>query len=231
MVADRLLHARVHSATVIEPTAVASVDLRSPVCSHARAPGSAVALTSEGFEKLLATLSPDREHAGERYEVVRLKLTRYFELRMCPSPDDLADETIDRVARRLAEGEQIVAPEVMRYVYGVARNVLLESMKSETRHRMQSGSLDAAGGIASLPHEEFNAEQHDHCHRQCLTRMQEQDRDLLLQYYRGRGQPRIDRRQQLANELGIPMNALRIRIHRLRSHLRLCVEKCMRSRS
>jgi DNA-directed RNA polymerase specialized sigma24 family protein len=186
-------------------------------------PELAVVLTPEGFEKLLAVLSSDREAAGERYELVRLKLVRYFELRMCAGPDDLADETIDRVARRLAGGERIASPEVMRYVYGVARNVLLESWKAQSRRQRTLAEVPAAAD------ESVDLERQSDCFRGCLDRTSAENRDLLLQYYREAGRARIDRRVALATQLGIPVNALRIRIHRLKSALQRCIEDCMRT--
>ncbi len=187
--------------------------------------GSTVALTAEGFERFLSALSSDRDAAGEQYELVRLKLVRYFELRMCPNPDDLADEAIDRVARRLAEGERFTSPEIMRYVYGVARNVLLESWKTQTRRQK---SLAA---VPPLEAESTDLENQARCLRECLDATPANNRDLLLQYYRDVGIAKIHRRAALAKQLGIPVNALRIRIHRLKGELQRCVENCMRDRS
>jgi DNA-directed RNA polymerase specialized sigma24 family protein len=188
-------------------------------------PRVTVALTAEGFERLLSAFSSDRETAGEQFELVRLKLVRYFELRMCTNPDDLADEAIDRVARRLAEGERIASPEIMRYVYGVARNVLLESWKTQSRRQR---SLAA---VPSLAAETVDAEKQSVCLRRCLEKAPAASRDLLLQYYRDVGRAKIDRRSALAKQMGIPLNALRIRIHRLKSELQRCVEQCMKERS
>ncbi|MBL8114745.1 MAG: hypothetical protein JNK60_17825, partial [Acidobacteria bacterium] len=46
---------------------------------------------------------------------------------------------------------------------------------------------------------------------------------LLLRYYQGDGASRIENRKALADELHVPMNALRIRVHRLRERLERCV--------
>jgi len=182
-----------------------------------------VSLTSEGFERFLALLAAEREAAGEQYELVRLKLVKYFELRMSANPDDLADETIDRVARRLAGGERIESPEVMRYVYGVARNVLLESWKNEQRQK-KSGYLTAAGDEG----DQENAELQLDCFQECLGQISEDSRGLVLRYYQHTGRAKIDDRLALARELTIPANALRIRIHRIKSELQRCIEKCMK---
>jgi len=182
-----------------------------------------VPLTSEGFEKLLAALSANREAAGEQYQIVRLKLVKYFELRMSSNPDDLADETIDRVARRLAGGERIEAPEVMRYVYGVARNVLLESWKNEQRQKKIAYSTPANDET-----DQENAGLQLDCFQECLGRISQENRDLLLRYYRHTGRAKIDDRLALARELNIPANALRIRIHRIKSELQSCMGDCLK---
>ena len=59
----------------------------------------------------------------------------YFEWRHCVPPEDCADETIDRVARRLAGGERIRTGDPISYFRGVARNVWLEWRKQDARKR------------------------------------------------------------------------------------------------
>jgi hypothetical protein len=47
---------------------------------------------------------------------------------------------------------------------------------------------------------------------------------LLLRYHEeSRGQPRISRRERLAKELGIELNALRVRAFRIRGRLERCL--------
>src|SRR6266576_804711 len=91
------------------------------------------ALTQEAFDRLLASLGGNRESAGEHYLETRGKLVRFFEWRGCPFPEDHADETINRVARRLVEGETIQKPS--GYVMGVARFLVLEINKESLRQQ------------------------------------------------------------------------------------------------
>ena len=93
-------------------------------------------LTPEGFDALLAQLNPDRERAGEIYETIRRKLVRLFEWRGCGSPEDLTDETINRVARRLAEGVELRSSDPYGYFCGVAHLVYKEVLRRASReHR------------------------------------------------------------------------------------------------
>ncbi len=184
-----------------------------------------MSLTPEGFDRFLSALSADRDAAGEQYELIRLKLVIYFEGRLCEMPDDLADETIDRVARRLAEGERIEAPEVLRYVYGVARNVLFEYWKNRRRR-------EAAMSAAPPPEQADDAAKERQqvqldCFAECLSAQPEAARTLLLQYYEHTGQAKTRSRLETAGQLGTPLNALRIRIHRIKSEVQRCMDRCI----
>jgi DNA-directed RNA polymerase specialized sigma24 family protein len=85
-----------------------------------------VALTQEALDLLLAFLPSDREGAGKTYERVQLKLTKLFEWRGSACPEDLANETIERVSQQIEEGETIRIADPLSYFYAVARDVLRE---------------------------------------------------------------------------------------------------------
>src|SRR4029453_5040025 len=83
-------------------------------------------LTEDAFEKLLAQLDADRERAGEKYERIRHKLIKFFEWRGGASPEEYADRSIDRVARRVYEGAELRVSDPYLYFHGVALKVLKE---------------------------------------------------------------------------------------------------------
>lgn len=179
-------------------------------------------LTREGFEALLAQLDPDRERAGERYEAIRRKLVRLFEWRGCETPEDLTDETFNRVARRMAEGIELRSSDPYGYFCGVAHLVYKEVLRKSCReHRvLDSGALSSP---ADLP-EALEASDHQlEVLRQCLDRLPREQRELVLRYHQGENN--IRNRQTFARELGIPLNALRIRVHRVRRKLETCVRR------
>jgi len=186
-----------------------------------------VSLTAEAFETLLSNLAADRATAGDQYELIRLKLVKYFEVRMCSEPDDLADEAIDRVARRLADGETIRSPDLMRYVYGVARNVFLESWKRERRFPA-TADFTVPQPLADVSADERTSEWRLVCFRECLDELSDDSRSLLLRYYEHSGHKKIETRAELSASLGVPVNALRIRIHRVKAGLQKCMDQCMK---
>jgi DNA-directed RNA polymerase specialized sigma24 family protein len=178
-------------------------------------------LTQEGFDQLLAQLDNDRQQAGTKYEALRRRLVKLFEWRGCSFPEDLADDTINRVARNLEAGEKV--RDLAAYCAGVARLVFLESLR--TRQQEQE-VLRAVPGSSGIPTDE--SDQRAECLERCLRELPQESSNLIVQYYHEDKHARIEARQDLATRLGIPLNALRIRAHRIRARLEGCVEECVR---
>jgi hypothetical protein len=85
-------------------------------------------MIQEGFDRLLAWLHSDRNLAGEKYVIIRRGLAQFFERRGCIEPDELADEAIDRVIKKLPEIADQYTGEQAKYFYGVARHVYQECL-------------------------------------------------------------------------------------------------------
>jgi DNA-directed RNA polymerase specialized sigma24 family protein len=170
-------------------------------------------LDGASFHHLLAVLDPDPESAGRAYELLRKKLVVFFRTRCSFEPEALADEVLDRVARRLAEGEPV--RDLSSYCRGVALNV-----SREARRGKPLASLAGVDPPAPVASEE---EPLDEPLRQCLAELGPGDRELVIRYYEGDGRRRIENRERLAVARGLSPNALRIRVHRLRSDLEACV--------
>lgn len=181
-------------------------------------------LTGEGFAKLLAGLDPNPALAGARYESLRLALVKFFDWQRAFFPEDLADETLNRVAHKLDEGN--VFRDLPAYCHGVARMVLLESRR---RAENQRAELDVAATVAAPPEVVESVEEgaRRDCFDHCLFQLPIESRQLVLRYYRDDKRKKIDERQQLAAQLGIPLNALRSRVQRIRDRLQQCVRRCI----
>src|SRR5215510_12590312 len=96
-------------------------------------------LTQDAFDKLLTSLDEDRDTAGEKYLEIRNNLIRFFEWRGSPFPEDHADETINRIAKKISEGEEIRNP--ASYYIGVARMLLLEINRERGRQQQALSEL------------------------------------------------------------------------------------------
>ena len=186
-------------------------------------------LTREGLEALLAYLDPDRDRAGEKFQQIRQRLVKLFECRGVASPEEHADETMDRVARRLAEGEQVRAREPAAYFHGVARNVLREHW---SRQRDRAVALMPGHERASPdPTDDHagEAEARFRCLEGCLATLPAEMSRVITVYYVQAGAEKIARRKDLAAQLGISNDALWARAHRIRARLEICVRECMRN--
>jgi RNA polymerase sigma-70 factor (ECF subfamily) len=182
-------------------------------------------LTREGLDDLLAVLDADRQKAGEKYEEIRRRLVKLFECRGLLRPEEAADETFDRVARRLAEGERIRAGEPAAYFYGVARNVLREGW----RRQQERPEADLAIPEPHARPEDGpdDLETRLQCLERCLATLAPEARRLVRAYYaQGPGWNAAARRELCAS-LGISANALWVRAHRLRARLERCVAECV----
>lgn len=181
-------------------------------------------LTQEAFDQLLNSFSNDREQAGAQYEIIRRKLARFFEWRGIGAADECADETINRVARKILEGQSI--ENLTGYFYGVARLVLKEVIKD--RERLPVSLEDAAPRLKVIQ-AESSADPCLDCLDKCLESLYPASRQLILDYYQEERRTKIELRQQLADRLRIPLNALRIRVHRIRVSLELCITECQKT--
>ena len=173
-------------------------------------------LSQESFDTLLKWLSPNRDQAGEIYEEIRQRLIRIFTARGCSEAEDLADETMNRVASKVPEIGDTYSGEPARYFYAVANNVHLEFL------RRKPPAL-----FFPAPDDSREVEDRFRCLEKCLTALTPENRDLVIQYYQDDKQAKIDRRKLLAKRLGIAPNALRIRACRIRASLLKCVEECL----
>ena len=185
-------------------------------------------LTRSAFEDLLAALDADRTRAAEKYERIRLRLTKLFEWRGCLNADELTDRTFDRVARRLNEGATVTSADAYLFVHGVALNVLREHWRSparaadailadDPRLAVPDGTSAAESAAARIEHERLLERLVS-----CLDALPPESRRLVAAYHLQEGR-QIAARKTIAADLGLPLNALRIRVFRLRQALERCV--------
>lgn len=179
------------------------------------------------FNDLLAWLHPDRETAAGQYEDIRRNLIQFFARQGCDDPEGMAEETIARVTHKVLRlAETFNGPPAL-FFYGVAKNQILEYQRQRTV------PLTPQHEPSTLPTQQEELERDDRnerlrdCFEECLGRLKPEERELVLLYYEGTGQEKINRRKKLAEELGIGLNALRVRVLRIRAGLRARIETCL----
>lgn len=184
--------------------------------------GRELSLTAESFNNLLAWLHrEDRDEAGKIYEEIRSKLMKGFKSHGSTVSEELADETINRVARKLPEIIDTYVGDPRRYFFGVAYRVLLEYQRY--------GHLLVPLPEKELPFEERrdNVELVYGCLEQCLRHLSPHSRELIMQFYQGDKQVKIKQRKELAERLNTKLGNLRLQAHRIRVGLRKCISTCL----
>lgn len=185
-------------------------------------------LTQDVFDMLLDWLDPDREQAGRKYEAIRLRLIKIFTCRSCLEAEFLADETINRVAARVQDISGSYVGDPALYFYAVAQKVHFEYIRDVHSRQPTMQAESAANTVSTLPINLIpNVEPVYQCLERCLEHQTSENRELVTRYYQQEKQAKIDHRKLLATELGIAVNALRIRAHRIRLALRRCVRHCL----
>lgn len=176
-------------------------------------------LSQDIFDELLAWLHPNRDQAGKIYEDIRHRLIKIFTYRGCPVAEDLADETINRVAKKVREIRSTYVGDPSLYFHGVARYVYLEYVKKTP------DPLPPV--LVSEPEETEESELEYTCLERCMSHLTPNNRELVLEYFQDEKRAKIDRRKELTQRLGITLNALRIRAHRVCAGLKKCMQECL----
>lgn len=170
------------------------------------------------FDDLLAWLDPARDLAARKHETIRAGLIRVFVAKGFSDAEDLADETITRVIKRLPEIRDGYVGEPARYFHGVARNIILEVGR---RREITTEVSPVAWIPANNKSDEYE------CLMRCLQFLTPSKRELILDYHVYEGHDKIEQHKIMAEELGISEGALRGRAHHIRSELEKCVLQCV----
>lgn len=193
------------------------------------------ALTQAAFRNLLEWIDEGADSGGEKYLEMRRRLVSYFDRKSCAAPDEMADETLNRVARRLEEEGAITDTTPAHYSYIVAKFVFLEYLRRSERSQVSLDDMTASAhphlNPATIADGNGDAEEHEErldCLEKCLKNLDAGNQELIVKYYQGEQRTKIENRRALAEQLGITVNALSVRACRLRDRLESCVDKCLK---
>ena len=189
-------------------------------------------LSRDSLQRLLNWLDGGANSDGSSYVEIRRRLRDFFARKNCRAADDLADETLTRVARRLEEEGITLTETPARYCYIVARFVFLEHLREASAHRVvahpsadvapQPPASSAADAEEAGTRERFLASLET-----CLQALDPLNHRIITRYYIGSERAKIDNRRELADNLGLSVNALAIRASRIRKRLEACVRRAI----
>jgi DNA-directed RNA polymerase specialized sigma24 family protein len=178
----------------------------------------------EMFKELLNLLNPDEAKAAVEYHNLHQRLTRFFDWNNGQDPMALADEVLDRLAKRAVEPDvKEGVRNTSAFALGIARHLLQEEVRRQIKMAEISRHWQA---MESTRIQETESEPLDNALQHCLGKMQPERRSVVEAYYCFEGAEKIKVRQRLAEAEGLSLNALRNRALRARQDL----EKCMRKR-
>ena len=183
--------------------------------------GRSRGLTDRALNALLERLQAEGPSPQVVYETLRKRLIAYLRLHVPARAETLADEALDRMARRMHEGTPV--QNVYLYALGIARLLVRESRARTTRE-------DAAARDATLFQDDADdvvaREALDAALRACMEGLPAGGAELIVEYYSsGAGAARIESRRRIAERLGLGLNALRNRALRLRDMLENCIRQ------
>lgn len=174
-------------------------------------------LSEVAFSRLLARLNADPELAGKEYENLRQRLIYYFERKGCRTPAELSDETINRIARKIEEGQQI--RDMLRYSSTVARLVMLEHWDDPKREWEEVDERLTAPEDLDRDFDEHKL----NCMRRCMKSLSRHNRKLIIKNVTSDKNGKLE----IAHNEGITINALRLKVFRIRAKLNECYQECI----
>ena len=189
--------------------------------------------SGDDLNRLLVKLDPNTTIAWKKHEEIRRTLVKFFEWNRSLRPEELADETLARVAQK-AETEEI--QDLRAFARGVARYVLLEDSKKAWRETSLEELPAVRDSMAAArdPEREIvdNIDQAIlmACLQECRATLRPGDSQFVIGYYSAYGEKQKVHRQRLAEAEGMTLNALRTRANRLRDKLERCVANRLEER-
>lgn len=184
--------------------------------------------SEESFARFLVWLDNGSHSDGQEYLSLRRRLVLYFERKSCENAEELADETLERVNRRLDEVGSIHAETPAKFCYITAKFVFLEYLRSGRRKErsVEPADLENLSNGDPLNDTVELKERLSRCLDGCLSELLAEDRSLIVEYYFGERREKIEHRRAIAKKLEISPNALAIRACRIRERLESCVRNC-----
>lgn len=183
-------------------------------------------MTSDAFRRLLEWLDDGADSEGEKYLEMRGRLVNFFDRKNCRAPETLADETLNRVARRLNEEGKIESETPAKFCYITARFVFLEHLRDAETKTVSLEDAAVQPKSVDVDDEKILKEKMLDCLDQCTAQLEKVSREIITGYYLGEERVKIENRSSLAQQFGISTNALTIRACRIRDKLETCVKQC-----
>lgn len=179
-------------------------------------------ITQRNFEGLLNWLDTDKDVAAEKYKSIHQRLIQIFLSRNAFPADELADQTMDRAARRLDYLVKEYKGDPALYFYAVANKIFLEYLRKPKYEPL-------AHNVTLNEVEEDNS--YYECMSKCLQGLLPEQRELMIEYFKYRKQTKINHHKKMAKKLKLDLSTMRTRVYRIRMSLEECVREHIQKKS
>ena len=186
--------------------------------------------TKEQFDVLMTWLGSESNHAGQKYELIRQSLIKFFAWQGCWDAEHLADQTFDRVMKKVSHVMIDYSGDPALYFYGVARKLLLEQRREDARRcekEFSESDLSQSTQNASDSCDDVDDDRKFECLDKCIGELSAENRSLIMDYYQEEKRAKIDFRLEIARKLGLEIKYLRVKVFRIRASLFNCMEECL----
>ena len=163
------------------------------------------------------------------YVQLRHDLAKSFTFRGCADPEGLTDEVFDRVSKKVEEVRPTYVGDPRLYFRAVANNLVKEDLKrAKTQVSLEESELPEP---ITTERDEDDTEDIEECLRSCLQKLSAENRKLIVEYFAKEKQAKIDHRSELAQQGGISVENLRVKVYRIRKSLQGCIERCLNNKA
>lgn len=176
------------------------------------------------WDRFYLWLSSDPDRAASEYMKLRRALISYFNGKFCADSEGLADQTIERVVQLLPRFGDQLPDNPLRFCYGVAFNIYREYLRNEVSRNGGNPSESTHAFFDPLLNDEKEAM--DKCLYGCLHKLDKKRREMFLRYYLVSPREKSADHQEMADQMGISLTALRLQIKRIKEKLRNCMKDC-----
>jgi len=176
-------------------------------------------LNANSLNSLLLLLHANPHEAAAAYRKLHTRLSRYFNIHNTDDPIALADEAMDRLARRVEAGD-IAIESPMAFALGIAGHLLQE----EARDRLRREKAANAWSEMMNGSDQWKQERLDQLD-DCLSMLPVDRRQMLESYYEWQSGSKSQHHREFAERLGMTLNTLRNRVFRIRNQVEACLQK------
>jgi RNA polymerase sigma factor (sigma-70 family) len=132
---------------------------------------------------------------------------------------------INRVTAKMQELTEKYTGDPALYFHGVAKKLILEDRRHKKLYVPLPDIVSPDSDPLSEQADDF--ERRSECLKRCMQELSPDSREIIMAYYMKDKQAKIDARKELAQRIGVSVNTLRVRMHRIRATLEQCMKHCL----